>query len=369
MERPIYKPIGTPVEELDTPALVVDLDALEQNIEVLHSFFRQHEAKVRPHVGVHRCPAIAHKQLAAGGTVGGISVTTVGEAEAFAQSGFSDICVANEIVTPQKISRLCGLARATRITVAADNPPNVQDLSEAAQSSGVTLHVLVDIHTGLDRCGVEPGGAAVHLARSISKARSLRFAGLMTYEGAILKDDPKEAEAESRRWIQLVLDTRELVEKDGLAVEVVSVGGTHNYEIAGAMTGVTEVPAGAYALMDYRYRRGRPQFKPAARVMATVISRPEAGLALLDTGQKAIGVDTGVPMVEDLPGATLTRMSAEHGFLELAGEARDQVDLGANVWLTPWDIGNCVNVYDYISAVRGGVLEAVWAVTARGRYR
>lgn len=369
MERPIYKPIGTPVKELDTPALVVDLEALEHNIETLHSFFRQHEAKVRPHVGVHRCPAIAHKQMAAGGTVGGISVTTVGEAEAFAQSGFTDICVANEIVTPQKIRRLCGLAHTARITVAVDNPRNVQDLSAAAESSGVTLHVLVDIHTGLDRCGVEPGGAAIALARAVSKAQNLFFAGLMTYEGTILMNDPEVAAAESRKWIQLVLDTRELVEKDGLAVEVVSVGGTHNYEIAGAMPGVTEVPAGAYALMDERYRRGRPQLKPAARVMATVISRPEAGLALLDAGQKAIGADTGVPVVEDLSGVTLTRMSAEHGFLELEREAQGRAALGAKVWLTPRDIGNCVNVYDYISAARGGVLEAVWDVTARGRYR
>ena len=310
MERPIFKPIGTPVEQLDTPALVVDLDALDHNIETLHSFFRQREAKVRPHVESHRCPTIAHMQLAVDGTVGGISVTTVGEAEVFAQSGITDIFVASEVVTKQKIARLCALARKGKLTVAVDNPQNVQDLSDAAQNAGVTLNVVVDIHTRLDLCGVEPGQPAVDLARVVSKAQGLHFKGLMTYEGAILVEDAEELAAESRKWIQQVLDTREMIEKDGMEVEAVSVGGTHNYEIAGAMSGVTEVPAGSYALMDYRYRKNRPQFKQAAKVMTTVMSHPEPGKAFLDSGQKAIGIDTGVPVAEGIAGATLIRMSA-----------------------------------------------------------
>ena len=369
MERPIFKPIGTPVDQLDTPALVVDLDVLERNIDTLHSFFRQRQAKVRPHVESHRCPAIAHKQMASGGTVGGISVTTVGEAEVFAQHGFADILVANEVVTTQKIGRLCALAHHTKMTVAADNPKNVEDLSEAAQGNGVTLSVVLDIHTRLNRCGVEPGRPAVELARAITEAKSLHLAGLMTYEGAILEEDFEKLASESRMWIQQVLDTREMVEKDGMAVAAVIVGGTHNYEIAGAMPGVTEVPAGSYALMDYRYSQHRPQFKPAVGVMASVTSRPEPEVAFLDCGQKAIGIDTGLPVVEDIPGATLSNMSAEHGWLTLEGNARSSVDLGGKVRLTPWDSGNCVNIYDYINVVRDGKLEAIWEIAARGRYR
>ena len=369
VERPIFKPMGTPVEDLDTPVLVVDLDLLEHNIETLHSFFRDRPAGVRPHVESHRCPAIAHKQLAAGGTVGGISVTTVGEAEVFAQAGFDDIFVANEIVTSQKIGRLCALADGARITVATDSPDNVRDLSGAAQSQGVTLNVAVDIHTRLERCGVSPGEPAVDLARVIVGARNLDFAGLMSYEGTILSEDIEELASESRRCIQQVLDTREMVESAGMDVDVVSVGGTHNYEIAGAMTGVTEVPAGSYALMDYRYLEHRPQLKPAARVMSTVTSHVEPGRAITDSGQKAVGPDTGLPVITDIPGATLARMSAEHGIVELEGDAQSIVDLGAKVWLTPWDVGNCVNVYDYIHVVRDGKLTAVWDVAARGRYR
>ena len=369
MERPIFKPVGTPGEELDTPALVVDLDPLERNIETLHSFFRDRSAKVRPHVASHMCPAIAHKQLAAGGTVGGISVTTVGQAEVFAQQGFHDILVANEVVTAQKMARLCALAHHAKMTVAADNPHAVRDLSDAAHQSGVTVNVVVDVHTRLNRGGVEPGQPAVDLAGTVQKARNLNFAGLMTYEGAILTEDAQELDAESRSCVQQLLDTREMVESSGIPVGVVSVGGTHNYEIAGAIDGVTEVPAGSYVVMESRYSRYRPQFQPAARVMSTVISHPEPGLAWLDTGQKGVGIDTGLPVVENIPGATLTRMSAEHGGLALEGDAQTAVDLGGKVWLTPWDIGNCFNVYDYANVVREGKLEVVWAIAARGHYR
>ena len=369
MERPVFKPVGTPVEEFDTPALVVDLTTLERNIGTVHSYFQQRLAKLRPHVESHRCPTIAHKQLAAGGTVGGISLTTVGQAEVFAQQGFSDIFVTGEIVAPQKIGRLCALARHAKITVATDNPGNVGDLAVAAEASGSNLNVVVDIHTRLDRCGVEPGQPAVDLARRIDEEESLHFGGLMTYEGAILTGNAEELATESRKHIQQVLDTREMVEKQGMEVAMVSVGGTHNYEIAGEMPGVTEVSAGSYALMDNRYAPYRTGLTPAARVMATVTSIPEPEVAIIDVGQKAIGIDTGLPILEDVPGATLTRMSAEHGIVGLEEESRNEVDLGVKVWLTPMDIGNCVNVYDYMSAVRDGRLEAVWEIAARGRYR
>ena len=369
MERPIFKPVGTPVEQLDTPALVLDLSVLDQNIETLHSFFLRQEAKVRPHVAVHKCPAIAHKQLAAGGTVNGIAVATVGEAEVFAQHGFLDIFVANQVVTPQKIARLCALARDMRVTIGTDAAKNVRDLSEAAESNGVTLNVVVDVHTRADRCGVEPGQPAVALARSVSEAQNLSFAGLMSYEGTILTHSYEELISESRKCFQRVLDTREMIEREGMEVEVVSVGGTHNFEIAGEMPGVTEVPAGSYALMDYNYCQFRSQFRPAVRVMATVNGRPEPDKAISDTGQKAIGADTGNPVVEGIAGVEVATLSAEHGTLTLGGESRRSVDFGDKLWLTPWDIGVCMNLYDYVHAVRDGRLEAIWEVSARGRYR
>jgi D-serine deaminase-like pyridoxal phosphate-dependent protein len=369
MERPIFKPVGTPVEQLDTPALAVDLTILERNIDTLHAFFRQREAKVRPHVEVHRCPAIAHKQLAAGSTVGGICVGTVGQAEVFIEHGFADVFIANEIITPQKIGRLCALARHAKMTVAVDHPQNLHTLSDAARTHGVTLHVVVDIHTRGNDCGVEPGQPALDLAKMVRQTPHLEFAGLMTREGPTPTEDPGKLAAESRQWIQQVLDTREMVERAGFTVRTVSVGGTYNYDIAGAMAGVTEVLAGTYALMDYRYAQSCPQFKPAARVMATVTSRPEPGTAIVDAGQKAVGIDTGLPAAADIPGVTVVSLSAEHGRLHLQDDAESQVMLAGKICFTPWDIGTCVNLYDHIHAVRDGKLEVVWDVAARGRYR
>ena len=377
MERPIFKPVGTPIEQLDTPALVVDLPTLEQNIETLHAFFRQRDTKLRPHIESHRCPIIAHKQLAAGGTVGGICVTTVGQAAVFAESGFIDIFVANEVVTPQKIARLCALAHQAKVTVAVDNPGNVNDLSEAASKSGVTISVVVEINTRLNRCGVEPGQPAVDLARAITSAPALDFAGLMTYEGTILEEDPDMLAAESRKWVQKVLDTREMLEKAGMGVRVVSAGGTYNYEIVADMAGVTEIPAGSYALMDGRYLKHRPQLRPAARLMATVTSRPEPGIAITDGGVKATGIDGGLPVLDNISDANATVLSlatalfagAEHGRLDLEGEADVKVDLGDKVWVIPADVGTCVNLHDYIYAIRNDRLEAVWDIAARGRYR
>jgi D-serine deaminase-like pyridoxal phosphate-dependent protein len=369
MERPIFKPIGTPVEQLDTPALVVDLGILERNIETVHAFFRRREAKLRPHIEAHRCPAIAHKQVAAGGTVGGICVSTIGQAEVFTDQGFSDVFVANAIVTPQKIAHLCALARRARITVAIDQAQNVQDLSDAARAHGVTLHLVVQIHTRGNGCGVEPGQPALNLAKLVVQVPHLEFAGLMSREGPTPTEDPAKLAAASRHCIQQVLDTREIVERAGVPVPTVSLGGTYNYEIAGAMTGVTEVLAGTYALMDARYAQACPQLTPAARVMATVTSHPEPGTVIVDAGQKAVGIDTGLPVAQDLAHVAALALSAEHGRLQLQDGSDQAIALGEKIWLTPWDIGTCVNLYDYIHAVRQGRLEVVWDVAARGRDR
>ncbi len=369
MERPIFKPIGTPTEELDTPALIIDLDALEHNIRTLHSFFKSNVgAQVRPHVEAHRSPAIAHKQLAAGGTVNGIAVNTVSQAEIFSQNGFSDIFIAKEIVTIQKIAHMCALAQHCKITVAVDNIENLKTLSEAALFNNVTLHTVVDINTAQNLCGVEPGLPAVNLALAMTKTEGIEFAGIMTYEGPILEKDSGQLSQLSKKWIQPVLDTRELIEREGITVGMVSAGGTHNYEIAGSLAGVTEVSPGSYALMDYKYRECRPQFIPAAKVMATVMSHPEPQLALLDCGQKAVGSDLGFPIVEDFPNASITSTSAEHGYLVFS-DGQSEVDLGDKVLLTPFDLGNCINLYDYMNVVRSGKLNSVWEVSARGRYR
>ena len=378
MERPVFQPTGTPVMDLDTPALVVDLDVMDRNIKTLHDRFDQSSAKVRPHVTGHQTPKIAHRQLQAANTVGGISVTSVGEAEVFSDAGITDILVSSQIVTRSKIRRLCSLAGSNRIGVAVDNPQNVADLSQAAEAQGVNLGVLVELDVGLGRCGVAPGDEALELARAVANSPGLRFDGIMAIaplpsssgetSGGPNFPDRQERDAISWQVLQNVLETRELIEKDGLPVSVVSVGGTHNYDVAAGMAGITEVQAGSYPLMDHLYCRMRPEFSPAAKILAAVISRPTGQLAVLDAGHKATGPDRGLAVLEGVDGAQAVRFSAEHGVLELQSGPAQNMKSGDKAWLVPYNLSLCFNQYDYVRAVRGDKLEGFWPIAGRGRF-
>ena len=375
MERPVFQPTGTPVMDLDTPALVVDLDVMDRNIKTLHDRFDQSSAKVRPHVTGHQTPKIAHRQLQAANTVGGISVTSVGEAEVFSDAGITDILVSSQIVTRSKIRRLCTLAGSNRIGVAVDNPQNVSDLSQAAEAQGVTLGVLVELDVGLGRCGVAPGDEALELARAVANSPGLRFDGIMAIAplpsfSSEASDFPERQERDATSWqvLQHVLETRELIEKNSLPVSVVSVGGTHNYDVAAGMAGITEVQAGSYPLMDHLYCRMRPEFSPAAKVLAAVISRPTGESAVLDAGHKATGPDRGLAVLEGVAGAQAVRFSAEHGVLDLQSGPAQNMKSGDKAWLVPFNLGLCFNQYDYVRAVRGDKLEGFWPIAGRGRF-
>ena len=375
MERPIFQPPGTPVEELDTPALVVDLDVMGSNIRILHSSFRQSGAQIRPYVAVHQCPQIAYFQIEAGNTPGdgGIAVATLGEAEVFTEAGFRNVLIASQIVTRSKIERLCALARSNAISVAVDSTANVEALSQAATASGVEVDILVELDVGLGRCGVAPGADALALARAVAGAPGLQLEGIMAvppFPSAGGSDAPDKAamDAAARQQLQPVLDTRELLEREGLSVPTVSVGGTHNYDVAASLPGITEVQAGSYPLMDYNYCRIRPEFAPAAKVLAGVISRPNLYSAIVDAGHKATGPDQGRAVLEGIDGAEAVRFSAEHGVLQLEDVPLDSIKSGDKAWLVPFNLGLCFNQYDYVRAVRGGKLEGYWSIAGRGRF-
>lgn len=368
MDRPIFKPIGTPVEQLDTPSLVVDIDILDQNIKEMHSYFSERKSKLRPHVEVHRSPAIAHKQIQSGGTVGGIAVTTLGQAEVFCQNGFSDVFIINNVVTEQKINRLCNLARQSKITIPVDSSKNADDLSKAALDMGVKINVVLNINSRLDRFGVQPGPAAVELATIVRDLGALDFDGLVSNECNSLDFEFADLEEESRRCIEQLLSTKRMMEKAGIKVRVVGMVGTPSYELIGSMEGVTDIITGSYSLMDERHREYLPQFQPAAKIMSSVTGIHE-GLIVTDSGRKAVGADFGMPAVNNMPGAECFSLSAEHGRIRVGSDSDIQKQLGDIVWLTPRDIGTCVNLHDYIHVVRNGVLEAVWGIPARGHYR
>ena len=367
MEHPIFKPIGTPASELDTPALIVDIDRMNANIEAVHGFFKNRQAKVRPFVGSHLSTAVARRQLGVEGHASGLTVSTVGQAEVFVADGFADIFVANQIVPRGKISRLCALARQASVCVAVDNPRNIEDLSEAATSAGVTISAVVDVDTGLHRCGVQPGEAAVELAASVARTDGIEFGGIATYEGAILSEDPAVVEGETKKALQKLLDTRQAIEAAGIDVPMVCAGGTHNYDVAGIVEGITDVAAGSYALMDAKYKAQRPELSCAASILSTVTSVPEPSLVVLDAGNKATGADAGLPIANYVDG-DLFSLSAEHGRITMNAGASSVPDLGEKVWLTPYSIGDTANVYDFMQVVRDGILEALWPVNARGLY-
>ena len=367
MERPVFQPVGTPAEELDTPALVVDLELMERNIRIFQQPFTAGPAKIRPVVTSHLCPQIARRQLAAGGAEG-IAVATVGEAEVFAAAGFSDILLANQIVTRPKLRRLCALAAAHRITVAVDSPANVEQLSAAAGESGGELGVLVEIEAGMGRCGIAPGADSIALGRAVAAAPGLCFAGIMaTVPGPSGAGDPGEHRQQTRQRLQAALEAKDLMESAGLSVPCLSVGGAHCQPVAGEFPAITEVRAGRYPLLDWRLQAHLPELAPAAWVLATVISAPAPGLAVLDAGHKATGPDLGLPHLPDINGVAAARFSAEHGVIEFA-EGAAALPPGRKARLIPYELGACLNQYDYLRAVRGGKLEGFWPLSARGKF-
>jgi D-serine deaminase-like pyridoxal phosphate-dependent protein len=369
MERPLFKPVGTPLLELDTPALVVDVTALEHNLATAHNFFRHGAVKLRPHVSAHRCPVIAHKQLAAGAATSGISVTTLGEAEVFAAHGVPDIFVETAVVTPAKLRRLCALALQARPVVAVDHADNVVALADAARSQRLTLRVMVTVRCQAQERGVAPGNNALELARLVSQTAHLDFAGLTTAAVQPLTHHTPDITVAARQWLEPLLTTCTRLEQAGLAVPTVSVNDAAPYEILANIAGVTEIRSGAYALMDASHAWLLPALQPAACILTTVTSRPEPDIAITDAGQKALSNDRGFPLVQGVAGAEVSGLSAEHGRIRLTANATPGVQVGDKLQLTPQDIGVTCNLYDFIHAVRQNTLVAVWPVAARGYFR
>jgi D-serine deaminase-like pyridoxal phosphate-dependent protein len=366
MERPVAKPIGAPSEELDTPALVVDIDALESNISTVHDNVRRAGVTLRPRLDAHLSPVIGHMQMRAGGTAG-VAVSTIGQAEVFSQHGFDDILIVNLAVTRSQIARVTSLARRVSVTIGADTARNIEDLDAAARSASAEVGVAVAIRSSGHSIGAEPGKAA-ELASLIESAPNIRFAGLFEAPSQGLGQDGSGGDQDvSTRLEPLRMAARNCSDAS-IPAPMVAAGGSADYDQIATGGDVNQILAGSYALGDGALAAARPELKPAARILTTVITEQDPGLVWLDAGQKATSIDTGLPTVVGIPGASVSRMSAEHGGMILEGAPSWDVELGSKVWLVPHDIANTVNVYDFIHATRDGRLEAVWGVAARGQY-
>jgi D-serine deaminase-like pyridoxal phosphate-dependent protein len=358
---------GMALQDLDTPALVVDLDLLESNIARMARFLDGKQARLRPHYKTHKTPAIALKQVAAGAI--GITCAKVEEAETLVSAGIRDILIANEIVGARKIARLAGLARHAEMMVAVDSPANVDELSAGMVAAGAQLRVLVDVNVGMNRCGVLPGEAAVELAHRVAAAPGLTLAGVMGYEGMCQRiKDPGAKEAAVREAMGNLLRSKEMIEASGLKAGIVSGGGTGTHAILASIPGITEIQAGTYALMDIDYRDLGIDLSCSLTLLTTVVSRPSPGLAITDAGLKEITNDHGMPEVRGVPGGKLIGLSEEHSKIELT-DPSIRLRPGDKVEIIPSHACTTMNLHESLYGIRKGRLEVVWPIAGRGKSR
>lgn len=352
-------------DEIDTPALVVDLDVLEANIERMQSFFADKRAKLRPHFKTHKCTEIALMQLAVGAK--GITAAKLGEAEVLVEAGVRDILIANQIVGAGKILRLVELAHRAELTVAVDCPKNVAEISKAAKAAGVRLSALVELDIGMARCGVRTLEDAVSLARIVEESECVEFAGLQGYEGHLVLAEPgTEKEAGLADALTKLECAKRRMESVGLTCREVSGGGTGTYRTTGVHPVMTEIQAGSYATMDTRYCRLVEEFSQALFCLVTIVSRPEPNVAIADAGLKSLTGEFGLPSLVGCEGLELVKLSEEHSAFAVSGEA-EKLEVGDRVLLAPSHGCTTINLHDFLYGVRGGRLECRWEVSARGR--
>lgn len=363
--------VGDPVEDVDTPALLVDLDAFEANLRTMADRVAAAGLALRPHAKTHKSAAVARRQMVLGAV--GVCCQKVSEAEALVQAGVPDVLVSNEVVDPRKLDRLARLAGTAHIGICVDSMEGIRALSDACGRHGVRVNVLVEINVGGDRCGVEPGELALALATAVAASPSLRYAGLQAYHG---RAQHIRAWQERREAIQgsiaAAARTRDLLADHGLTTGVISGGGTgtHPFELDSGV--YTELQAGSYVFMDADYGRnlgetGEPRwdYRQSLFVYAQVMSMPGRRYAIVDAGLKAMAFDSGMPLLHERPEITYCRPSDEHGMLDLAAtDAR--LRIGDKVRLIPGHCDPTVGLYDWIVAYRGARVEEVWSVDARG---
>jgi D-serine deaminase-like pyridoxal phosphate-dependent protein len=361
--------LGIPLEEIDTPALIVDLDALEGNIARMAQAMEKSPARLRPHAKSHKCAEIAKRQIAAGAV--GVCAQKVSEAEALVAGGVADVLVTNEIVGAQKVARLARLAREAKVAVLADDARNVAELDAAARAGRTRVDVLVEIDVGAHRCGIEPGAPAAALAKRVADCKNLRFAGLHAYHGAAqhLRSASGRRDAIAAAAEHALL-TKTMIEKSGIGCETVSGAGTGTFLLEGASRVFNEIQPGSYVFMDADYNRNEwerdwPRFEQSLFVLATVMSVPAADRAVVDAGLKASSVDSGMPQVYERPGVEYAKASDEHGVLRITNGVKAPA-LGEKLLLVPGHCDPTVNLYDWLVGLRKGKVEALWPITARG---
>ena len=360
--------VGMSSADVDTPALILDLDVFERNVTTMRDAVRGSGVRLRPHAKSHKCPEIAKRQLAAGAI--GICCQKVSEAEAFVDAGIRDVLIANEVIGASKVKRVAQLARRARIAVCVDDARGVAELSQAADAAGVVIDVLVELDVGAGRCGVAPGEPAISLVRTVKAAPYLHFAGLQGYQGAAQHvRSGVERRAAIERAAALVAATRDALARYNIACDTITGAGTGSFMFETGSRVYNEIQPGSYIFMDADYARndwtGFPRFEQSLHILTTVMSTPARERVIVDAGLKASSIDSGMPLVAGWAGLEYTKASDEHGVVSVAAGSRAPV-LGTKLRLVPGHCDPTVNLYDHIVVLRGDHVDAIWPVSARG---
>lgn len=375
MQPPPAAP-GQSLRDVDTPALIVDLDAYARNLDRMAAFAAKAGIRVRPHAKTHKSPLIAAEQVARGAV--GVCCQKVSEAEILVEGGIADVLVSNEVVGAAKLARLARLARRARIGVCIDSEEAVAEIEAAAAAEGVRIGILVEIDVGGRRCGVAPGAEAARLAGLVSNRKHLSFEGLQAYHGSAqhLRTDEERRTAIGHA-VEAVRATQGELAKLGLEARTVAGAGTGTFQIETASGVYNELQPGSYIFMDADYARNRradgapvDTFEHALFVLATVMSATDPARRVVDAGHKVLPIDSGMPRVWQIEGATYGRPSDEHGVLDVTA-CTSPPARGDKVLLVPAHCDPTVNLHDWYVGIRrlgtpDAVVETVWPVAARG---
>jgi D-serine deaminase-like pyridoxal phosphate-dependent protein len=363
--------IGASIAEIETPALVIDLDAFERNLAKMAEFAKASGVRLRPHAKTHKSTPIALRQIARGAV--GQCVQKVGEAEVLVRGGVKDVLVSNQVVGEKKLIRLAALAGEATVAMCFDAEEQVDAASRVARDFGVEIGGLVEIEVGMERCGVAPGPDALALAQRIADAPNLRFRGLQAYHGRAQHLPAYQERAQAiASAIEKAGETRQALAQAGLACEIVGGAGTGTFAIEAASGVYNELQVGSYIFMDTEYARifGRDgqryaEFEHSLFVLASVISVPTPERAIVDAGLKSYSAERGPPWVHDRSNVEVIGVSDEHGKLKVGPGAR-RISLGEKVWLIPGHCDPTVNLHDWYVGIRNGRVATLWPIGARG---
>ncbi len=358
--------------EIDTPALMVDLDVMDQNLQRIATLAREHGVALRPHIKTHKSPWIAKQQIAAGAV--GVTVAKLSEAEVMVDGGIEDVLIAFPLVGSVKLKRLERLARDARVAVSLDAPEVAEGLARVGRRLGRPLPVYLEIDTGLGRVGVPTGEPAVRLAEAVARMNGVEVRGVMTHGGHVGAASSLEVlERTSREQAERLVETAKRIRAHGIAVETVSPGSTLAARYEADTDGVTEIRPGTYVLNDANTvaRWTATLDQCAAFVLATVVSRPVPDRAVVDAGTKSFGADTHVDgkrspgQVRGRDDVELVRASEEHGVLRV--DPSSDLAIGDRIAIVMNHVCPVVNLYDVMIGVRGNTIEREIPVAARGR--